>query len=61
MNKAIDIEDLRLSLETHFFNKINPLIKSLKKKYNFLSEYEHRKDMELTGTWVCAGKIRFSE
>ena len=46
MDEVIGIKDLRLSLETHFFNKISPLLKSLKKKYNFLSEYEHRKDIE---------------
>jgi len=46
MDTVIGIKDLRLSLETHFFNKIDPIIKSLRKKYDFLSEYEHRKDIE---------------
>ena len=46
MKKKIGIDDLRLDLEQSYFRKVNPIIQSLKKRYDFLNKQEHKRDVE---------------
>ncbi len=46
MKKKIGIDDLRLDLEQTYIKKIDPVIRSLKKKYDFLNRQEHKRDVE---------------
>jgi tellurite resistance protein len=46
MKKKIGIDDLRLNVEQTYFKKIDPIIQSLRKRYDFLNKQQHKRDVE---------------